>query len=347
MFEPPLVTALIATRNRHPELALTLRQLRQLTYPNLELLVIDDASDTPVEPIVRSVWPNARVIRHESNTGQCQRRSEGFLLASGDYILHLDDDCCFVDPAALTAAVAVLESRPQAAILAPFLFNGLDLPAHPGNAGLQPGIVASFVGAAALMRTSAIRQTAGYRTFFGNEWEEEELCLQLLSLGYCVWFEPSLLAHHRLSPLNRNSERTWMRGLRNRGWAVLMHMPWARVPLELGWKFTLGAWDAIRLGRPGSYLRAWLQFLGGTAHALNLRRQLPPVALRRYDAIRSHHRIDAAIFADPPKAGWRDLAAWWHRWRNRARDRNNWDKTPGGTGSSFTVGYAHEQRKPE
>jgi GT2 family glycosyltransferase len=344
---PPLVTALIATRNRHPELELTLRQLRQLDYPNLDLLVIDDASDSPVEPIVRVLWPEARVIRHESNTGQCQRRSEGFLLASGEYILHLDDDCGFVDPAALTKAVAALESRPHAGVLAPFLFNGLELPADPGNASLQPGIVASFVGAAALLRTAAVRQTAGYRTFFSSEWEEEELCLQLLSLGYCVWFDPSLLAHHRLSALNRNTERSWMRGLRNRSWAILIHMPWSRVPLELAWKFTLGAWDAIRLGRPRSYLQSCFQFLAGAANALRLRRPLPPVALRRYDAIRSYHRIDEAVFANPPAAGWRDLAAWWRRWRNRARDRNKWDKTPGGTGSSYNVGYAHEQRKPE
>lgn len=335
---------MIATRNRQPELALTLQQLREQTYPNIELMVIDDASESPVEPLVRSIWPDARVIRHEINTGQSQRRTEGFLLASGAYILHLDDDCGFTHPDSLAKAVATLEARPNAAVLAPFLFNGLELPADPGNTLLHSGIVSSFVGAAALIRTSAIRQTAGYRPFFGNEWEEEELCLQLLSSGHAVWFEPSLLAHHRLSSLNRNSERTWMRGLRNRCWAMLIHMPWYRIPLEITWKFALGAWDAIRLNRSRSYFRAWFQFLAGIPQALRLRKPFDPVALRRYDAIRSYHRIDPDVFKSPLKAGLRDLAAWFSRWRNRARDRNQWDKRAGGTGSSYTVGYAHEHK---
>lgn len=340
----PLVTALIATRNRQPELDITLRQLREQNYTNIELLVIDDASENPVEPLVRSIWPDARVVRHETNTGQSQRRSEGFVLASGDYILHLDDDCGFTHPNSIAKAVATLEAHPHAAVLAPFLFNGLDLPADLGNSLLQPGIVSSFVGAAALIRTSAIRQTAGYRPFFGNEWEEEELCLQLLSRGHAVWFEPSLVAHHRLSSLNRNSERTWMRGLRNRCWAMLMHMPWHRIPLEITWKFTLGAWDTIRLNRPSSYLQAGFQFLAGIPQALRLRRPLDNVALRRYDAIRSHHCIEPSVFQSPPKTGLRDLAAWFSRWRNRARDRNQWDKRAGGTGSSYTVGYSHEHK---
>ena len=86
-----------------------------------------------MEPLVRSIWPDARVIRHEVNTGQSKRRSEGFLLASGEYILHLDDDCGFIQSDSLGRAVAILESRPNAAVLAPFLFNGLDLPADPGR----------------------------------------------------------------------------------------------------------------------------------------------------------------------------------------------------------------------
>jgi GT2 family glycosyltransferase len=343
----PQVSAMIATRNRPSELLLTLQQLKQLDYPNLEIIVIDDASDEPIEPVVRSIWPDARVIRHEQNTGQCQRRNEGFQLASGTYILHLDDDCCFTQPQDLEKAVSILQAHQEAGVLAPYLYNGTTLPAQLPNGQLQPGFVPSYVGAAALIRTDVIRKTVGYRAFFGNEWEEEELCLQLLGKGYGVWFEPSLVAHHRFSSLNRNTERTWMRGLRNRCWAILMHMPWRRVPIELTWKLALGAWDAVRMGRPLVYCRSLGQVVPGLGRALQLREPLDAIAIRRYDAIRLHPFLTEQEFAQPKDGSWRDLAIWWRRWRNRARDKNIWDKAPGGKGTSYTVGYAHEHKDTE
>lgn len=343
----PLVSAMIATRNRPEELRRTLHELRRLDYPNLEVLVIDDFSDVPVAPVVRSVFPEARVVRHEVNTGQCQRRLEGFQLASGKYILHLDDDCCLTMPGDLHRAVAVMESHPAAGVLAVYQYNGPNLPARLPNGGLQPGYVATFIGAAALIHTQAVQATAGYRPFFGAEWEEDELCMQLLANGRGVWFDPSLVAHHRLSNLNRSSERTWVRGLRNRCWSMLLHMPWWRIPMEIGWKMAMGAWDAVRLGRPRLYFRAISEFLDGIPQVLSLRKPFDFLALRRYDAIRSHPCLPAASFERPNRRDWQELAAWWRRWKNRARDRNVWDAGEGGTGTSYTVGYAHEHKDSE
>lgn len=343
----PLVSAMIATRNRPEELRRTLQELKVLDYPNLEVIVIDDFSDVPVEPVVRSVFFEARVVRHEFNTGQCQRRSEGFRLAKGKYILHLDDDCCLTVPGDLHRAVAVMEQRPAAGVLAVYLYNGPELPSRLPNGSLHSGYVATFIGAAALIRTESVQATVGYRSFFGNDWEEDELCMQLLSGGHGVWFDPSLVAHHRLSSLNRASERTWMRGLRNRCWSIVLHMPWQRIPMELGWKLTMGGWDAVRLGRPRLYLRAIGEFSSGLGRVWALRHPFDGLALRRYDAIRSHPCLPEADFAQPPSRSWREIAAWWHRWRNRARDRNLWDTGEGGTGTSYTAGYAHEYKDKE
>ena len=58
------------------------------------MIVIDDGSpfSRVLEAIVREDWPNAVFVREPRSAGCPQRRSEGFLLAKGEYILEIDND---------------------------------------------------------------------------------------------------------------------------------------------------------------------------------------------------------------------------------------------------------------
>ena len=339
----PLVTILIATKDRAPDLRFTLQEMRKQRYPSLELVVIDDGSKEPIGQIVREVWPDGTVIRHEDSAGQCLRRNEGFALANGEYILQLDDDCSLMDPTDIAYAVDQMQSHPRAGAMACYIVNSAVLPSSIDTSHLKSGCVAAFVGAAVFFRKVAIRQTRGYRAFFGNEWEEEELGLQLLGSGWQIIFLPRIVAHHRLSLLNRNGARTWMRGLRNRLWAVVIHMPLRRMPLEIAWKVAVGTWDGIRLVRPARFLQALIWASAGLPRAWHLRTPLSAEGLRRYDALRLHPVVDSSQFENPPAVDSAAMAGFWRRWRNRPRNRNAWDRETNDTGSSYTVAYAHEE----
>src|ERR1700733_4096778 len=339
----PLVTIMIATKDRADELRLTLGEIRKQRYSAMELLVIDDGSKESVGPVVLEAWPEATVVRHERSAGQCARRNQGFALANGEYILQLDDDCSFVGENDLAAAVRKLQAE-QAGALSFYIVNSAILPAAIDTSRLKEGCVASFVGAAILFRKSAIAQTAGYRTFFLGEWEEEELSLQLLSRGHRIVFAPEIVAHHRLSLANRNSGRTWSRGVRNRIWALLIHMPLRRAGAEISWKVALGAWDAVRLQRPILFAKSLIQATTGVGRALRLRSPLAPTALRRYDALRLYPAISREEFEHPPAITFAALSGFWRRWRNRARNRSVWDRESGDVGESYTVAFAHERR---
>jgi GT2 family glycosyltransferase len=340
----PLVTVLIATKDRVSELELTLREMSRQKYPSLEMLVIDDGSRDSVEPAVRANWPGSIVVRHEKNAGQCARRNEGFALAKGEFILQLDDDCSIIDPTGLAKAVRLLQDNPDAGALTFYIVNSLLLPDKIDTSSITGGCVPSFVGAAVLFRKSALDQTAGYRAFFGNEWEEEELGLQLLRRGSKIIFAPQIIAHHRLSILNRNSPRTWMRGLRNRSWAMVIHMPFPRIVFELMWKITLGAWDAIRLQRIRLFFQALSEAITGAPNAWRLRDPLSAVGLRRYDQLRLNPAITREEFDNPPRVSLKVFRGFWGRWHNRARNRNVWDRESGDIGHSHTVAYVHEER---
>ena len=340
----PLVTIMIATRNRPAELERTLREIRRQDYASVEMLIVNDGSSPSIAGTARRLWPAARIIRHENSAGQCARRNEGFADSAGEYLLQLDDDCSFLDPGDLRRAITFMQQHERAGALAPYIVNSSELPEYIDNSGRQMGCVASFVGAAVLFRKAALRDTEGYRTFFLNEWEEEELGLQLLRSGWQILFVPEIVAHHRLSPQNRNSSRTWMRGLRNRLWAIVMHFPLRRLPLELGWKIAVGAWDGIRLNRLRLFTQALAESVAGLPLAIRLRNPLTLQAVRRYDALRLNPVLNTEQFQTPPHVSLTTLGTFWRRWRNRARNRSVWEPGDEDTGTSYTVAYAHEER---
>ncbi len=333
---------MIATRDRAAELCKTLELLRLQSYDPLELVIIDDGSRDPVEPLVRRVWPDAVIIRHRESRGQCERRNQGFAMAHGEFILQLDDDCSLIRPGDLARAIRYITAKPSAGALVFDLYNGPTLPDRLEPSSAAPGCVSSFVGAAVLLRSQALRPLCGYREFFLSHREEEELALQLLAAGWQILYWPEIVAHHRLSELNRNGIVSWQRGLCNEIWMLVLHIPTHRLPLEIAWKMTVGVLDALRLGRLAPFCSAIWRSLCGLKRAWRLRRPLSPLALRRYDALRFRGILSEDAFTDPPAIGWQDIRAWSSRWRNRARDASIWETGGKTKGSSNIARYAHE-----
>jgi len=336
---PPLVSIVIATRNRSEDLDYTLARLRLQSYPNVEMIVIDDASEESVEPVVRRHWPAANFSRKEVNVGQCQCRTEGFAVARGKYILQLDDDASFTKSTDLEVAASCLESNVAIGLVTFYVFNGKHLPTKP-LPPVEGCFVRSFLGAAALIRSTVLSEVCGYQQFFGNEWEEEELSLRLIKAGYAVFFLPDVVVHHQVSPQNRRTSRTWMRGLRNKLWALTMHYPLGPLLLESSWTVAIGTWDAIRLGRPVELLQALFQFGAGLPRALALRHPLSKEAFRRYLAVRFMRLRTYEEFSAPHRLHYEDVRRWFTQWRNRPRQRSLWDSDEGGW--SETVRFGHE-----
>lgn len=89
----PLVSVVIPTRNRTALLARAIQSVRQQTYENLEIIVVDDASTDDTQKIVGGLAdPRIRYIRHDVNRGGPAARNTGILAARGEYIAFLDDD---------------------------------------------------------------------------------------------------------------------------------------------------------------------------------------------------------------------------------------------------------------
>jgi len=89
----PTVSVIIPTRNRAHVLRRSIESVLDQTIRNLELLVIDDASDDHTEFLVRSITdPRIRYIRSQSHRGAPAARNMGISETRGAYLAFQDSD---------------------------------------------------------------------------------------------------------------------------------------------------------------------------------------------------------------------------------------------------------------
>lgn len=95
MQQLPLVSVVLATYNGERFLEAQLDSIVQQTYPNLEVIVVDDCStDATTTILARYVarYPFMRVIVNDTNLGYIRNFEKGMLLATGDYVAPSDQD---------------------------------------------------------------------------------------------------------------------------------------------------------------------------------------------------------------------------------------------------------------
>ena len=118
----PTVSIVLATYNRRDWLRLAMDSVLDQSYPNLELLVMDDGSTdgTPelLEEYSRNHPPERfRFSRHE-NMGQARTLNRGYEMASGEILGYLSDDDLLAR-GAVARLIAELREHPDAVAVYP------------------------------------------------------------------------------------------------------------------------------------------------------------------------------------------------------------------------------------
>src|SRR4051794_28154272 len=103
----PLVSVVLATHERPAFLPLALACYRQQTYPNRELIVVDDGADYPVAAADVAAC-GGRLLRYEPGTPLGAKINLGLRQAAGPLCLKMDDDDWYA-PDFLNTLVAARE----------------------------------------------------------------------------------------------------------------------------------------------------------------------------------------------------------------------------------------------
>jgi glycosyltransferase involved in cell wall biosynthesis len=108
----PLTTVIVPNYNYAHSLPLCLEAIRNQTYPNLEVVVVDDGSTDDSVRIAEEA--GVTVLRNGGNRGPSVARNRGAEWASGEILFFVDSDGA-LEPDAVANAVALLEADPELA----------------------------------------------------------------------------------------------------------------------------------------------------------------------------------------------------------------------------------------
>lgn len=223
----PRLSILIVSWNVRELLHTCLRSL-PLTDPQVEIIVVDSASDDGTPQLVAAEYPSVHLIASTENLGYSRGNNLGLRQARGDYLLVLNPDTEIVGEA-LNEMCTYLDAHPTVGALGPQLvyadgapqstrrrfptpltaffestwlqalaprsvldrYYARDLPAD------QPVEVDWIVGAALLLRRAAYEQVGGFDEGFFMYSEELDLCRRLRAAGWqVVHFPAARIIHH-------------------------------------------------------------------------------------------------------------------------------------------------------
>ena len=283
------VTAVISTHNRRDELRATLDGLRRLAFPDLRIIVVDNASTDGTADMVRREFSDVTLLPHSDNAPM-RGYNLGFAAVRTPYALALDDDSC-PRPGTIECLVARLEEYPGAGAIAANIV-GRDEQSEWGAEGDVDFSAAWFnlIGCGFLVRRDVLVQTGGYDEDFGLYYNDLEFALRILAFGRCILYDRLAVVDHRCvrSPASPLKHRLM---LRNFPLLLRAHFTgWRRLDLALG-HLAIALWRAARDRQLPAALRGLAEslriptsrpFLRAPETALGVRR-----FIHRYSLVRT------------------------------------------------------------
>ena len=111
----PRVSIIIPTYNRSKLLRVALKSALAQTYPNIEIIVVDDGSTDDTAAVVAQYAGRVTYLK-QANQDVAAARNTGIRAASGEYLTFLDDDDLIM-PTKIARQVQVLASRPAVGLV--------------------------------------------------------------------------------------------------------------------------------------------------------------------------------------------------------------------------------------
>ncbi len=213
------VAVIVPNYNGAPFLPACLGSLRRQTFNDFVTVVVDNGSTDGSVGLVRTRFPEVKVVELPHNLGFAGAVNRGILETDSEYVALLNNDA-EPEPGWLGALVSALDSRPDAAMAASKILlydrrdvlhsagDFLDASGRPGNRGVWQrdwgqfdGVeeVFSACGAAALYRRSLFAEVGLLDEAYHSYLEDVDLACRARLKGYRCLYVPAARVYHRLS----------------------------------------------------------------------------------------------------------------------------------------------------
>lgn len=213
----PKVTILIPNYNGRKWLEQCLPTVEKSTYPNKEIVIVNNGSTDQSAQFLKENYPNARVIEIKKNRGYAGANNLGVKYARGKYVLFLNNDTQ-VTPNFLEPLVRKIESDKTIGAVQPqirhmvkrevidsvgsfftftgFLYHYGYFQLHKKKKYQKELSVYSVKGACFLMKKKDYIDLGGIDESFVTYIEESDLCHRILLSGKKIIYVPGSIVYH-------------------------------------------------------------------------------------------------------------------------------------------------------
>lgn len=204
----PKVSVIIPYYNDGEYITETLYSIEKQTYPNIEIILIDDGSDDFKSiQIFKEIQLNNGKKLWENNAGPSAARNLGITQATGKYILPLDADDK-IESSYVEKAVDVLEKNAQCGIVYCqgrfFGNNGGKWKLPSFSIGRM--LISNIIFNAGLFRRDDWKLCGGYDESLRIGIEDWDFWLSILSLERTVYQIPEQLFYYRIKSSSRDQQ---------------------------------------------------------------------------------------------------------------------------------------------
>jgi GT2 family glycosyltransferase len=277
---PALFSIIIPNWNGAKFLPTCLEALARQTYPQIEVIVVDNASQDGSQELVKSGYPSVKLIELPENRGFTGACNAGIAASEGEFVALLNNDT-EVETRWAEAVVDAFRRQPEAGIVASkmLLFDRRDhihtagdyftTDGRAGNRGVwqrdegqfdREEYVFSACGGSSAYRRAMLDQIGLLDDDFFFSLEDMDLAWRAQLAGWRCLYTPAAIVYHHLSATGGGVTASYYDG-RNLIFTLVKNYPSAlwrrhgRAVLRAQFKL---AWEALRAWR-GAAARARLR----------------------------------------------------------------------------------------
>lgn len=212
-----LVTVLLPVYNGEKYLAQSLNGVLGQSYPELEILVLNDGSTDGSRAIASNYAardPRIKIIDFKENVGLIRVLNEGIHASSGEYLARIDSDDEWIDPDKIKKQVDYLENNPDCALVGTNavvidadgkIVGKFEYAESDENIRKKILIKNQFVHSAVVMRKNAVLQCGAYDK--EDQYAEDYGLWLRLGCKYKFANLPFAGVKYRLNPKGETSTR--------------------------------------------------------------------------------------------------------------------------------------------
>lgn len=250
--QQPLLSIVTINYNQANVTRQFLESARNLTYPNYEIIVVDNASEPALHTQIDvTLYPHLRVVRSEVNLGFTGGNNLGIAEANGAYFFIVNNDT-ELNSALLETLLEPFGRDERIGVVCPKI-RFFDLPQHVQYAGYNamnmftgtataigynqtdnaqydlPGPTYFAHGCAMLVSRVVVERVGRFAERFFLYYEELDWSQRIRDAGFVIYYQPSATILHKESvSVGRNSPLRTYYLTRNRILFMRRHGSWVQ-----------------------------------------------------------------------------------------------------------------------